>query len=104
MEHNYIPSEWKLAKIVLLFKSVNNQHVTNYRPISLLPTLSKVLEKDQQVYRHLNKSNLICNQQYGFRPNHNCGNLLQKLKNTIFLARNRKKTCVGCVTRLEKGF
>jgi hypothetical protein len=45
MEHNYIPNEWKLAKIVPLFKSGNNQHVTNYRPISLLPTLSKVLEK-----------------------------------------------------------
>jgi hypothetical protein len=95
-----------LAKIVPLFKSDNNQHVTNYIPISLLPTLSKVLEKvvHQQLYRHSNKNNLICNQQYGFRPNHNCGNILQKLQNTIFLARNSKKHVLAVFLDLKKAF
>ena len=39
------PSIFKIAKVVSIFKSGNKQKVSNYRPVSLLPTLSKILEK-----------------------------------------------------------
>ena len=39
------PSTWKLAKVTPLFKKGSRQDPSNYRPISVLPTISKVLEK-----------------------------------------------------------
>ena len=42
---SYFPEEWKKAKVIPIFKSKDKKDVNNYRPISLLPTLSKVLEK-----------------------------------------------------------
>lgn len=45
IETGAIPSEWKQAKIVPLFKSGNKDELDNYRPISILPILSKILEK-----------------------------------------------------------
>lgn len=45
IETGAVPSEWKQAKIVPLFKSGNKDELDNYRPISILPILSKILEK-----------------------------------------------------------
>ena len=39
------PSRMKIAKVILMFKSGTKTDVTNYRPISLLPQFSKILEK-----------------------------------------------------------
>ena len=39
------PSQWKLANIIPLFKNDNRQFKVNYRPVSLLPSLSKLCEK-----------------------------------------------------------
>ena len=45
---------------------------SNYRPISLLPTLSNVLEKvvHKRVYSFLTQNEIVCNHQYGFRRKH----------------------------------
>ena len=40
-----VPTEWKLANIVPLFKKGNKDHVENYRPVSLLCIISKTLER-----------------------------------------------------------
>ena len=50
------PSTWKLAKVTPLFKKGSRQDPSNYRPISVLPTISKVLEKaiHAQFYTYLN--------------------------------------------------
>ena len=39
------PNEMKLAKLIPLFKSGKKEHCSNYQPISLLPVISKILEK-----------------------------------------------------------
>ena len=41
----YFPDEWKLAKVIPIFKDGDPQDIQNYRPISVLPFLSKVFEK-----------------------------------------------------------
>ena len=48
--------------------------VDNYRPVSLLPTCSKIFEKliFDSIYEFLNKNNLFNNNQPGFRPNDSC--------------------------------
>ena len=63
------PYSMKTAKVVPIFKSGNKSDLTNYRPISLLPQFSKILEKlfDIRFESFLNKNNVLNESQYGFR-------------------------------------
>ena len=67
-----VPSEWKQAKVVPLFKSGNKDDLDNYRPISILPILSKILEKAvfHQLHSYLSKNSLLSPYQSGFRASH----------------------------------
>ena len=67
-----VPNSLKIAKITPIFKK-GDPHITdNYRPISLLPVISKVLEKAVflQVYEYFDENSLLYNSQYGFRKLH----------------------------------
>ena len=63
------PQEWKTAKVVPLHKSGPPDQVNNYRPISILPVVSKILEKEvhKQLYSYLIDNNLLNPCQHGFR-------------------------------------
>ena len=60
---------FKVAKIIAIFKKGDSSLLTNYRPISLLPTISKKFESviHDQMYEYFNNLNLLAEQQYGFR-------------------------------------
>ena len=75
------PTVMKLAETVPLFKSGKSEIVGNYRPISLLMTISKVLEKVvyNQVYRFLVDTGQIYECQYGFRSQHSCKHAIGQL-------------------------
>ena len=66
------PEKLKVAKVVPLFKNGTNTVISNYRPISLLPAMSKVFEKIlyNQLYQYFDSNNLFYKIQYGFRKNH----------------------------------
>jgi hypothetical protein len=66
------PDVLKVAKIVPIFKKGDNTNMNNYRPIALLPVLSKVLEKiiNEQITAKLDEMHLIDDNQYGFRTGH----------------------------------
>ena len=68
-----VPDILKLAKVIPLYKAKDRQLLTNYRPISLLHSLSKVLEKavHHKLMRFLNGNGLLYESQYGFRKHHN---------------------------------
>ena len=68
----YIPIQLKTAKVVPIFKSGDKHKFTNYRPISLLSSISKLLEKlvAKQMAGYLNKHKLLYKHQYGFRKGH----------------------------------
>ena len=63
-----VPDILKIAKIVPIFKAKDKQSLTNYRPISLLPNISKILEKvvHKRIYNFLTSKNILYNSQYGF--------------------------------------
>ena len=63
------PENYKLAIVKPLYKSKDKHEIKNYRPISLLPVLSKVLEKvvHRQIMSFLHKYDLLYEGQYGFR-------------------------------------
>ena len=67
-----VPSEWKYAKITPLFKKGLSTDMDNYRPISVLPVVSKVLERivHNQLHSFLSEHKLLNPYQCGFRRNH----------------------------------
>ena len=71
-EHGCFPDHWKPTVVVPIFKTGDPHSAANYRPISILPIMSKVLEKlavEQLIY-HLNSNQLLHPMQHGFRSNH----------------------------------
>ncbi len=66
------PQNFKTAVVTPVFKSGETDEVCNYRPISIVPVISKVLEKlvVEQLMNYLEKNNLLNPKQFGFRPKH----------------------------------
>ena len=66
------PDKLKIYKITPLFKKGDELIVDNYRPISVLPVLSKIFEKIAfaQLYDYINENRLLYHGQYGFRKGH----------------------------------
>lgn len=67
------PNSWKSAVITPVFKSGNPTSISNYRPISILPTVSKIAEKwtAEQLIKHVNNSPYTLNpMQFDFRKHH----------------------------------
>ena len=58
-----------MARVIPIYKSENRSKCENYRPISILPIISKVFEREvfNQIYRYLNENSLISKFQSGFR-------------------------------------
>ena len=92
LETGYVPPELKLAKIVPIFKDGNCHEFTNYRPISLLSSFSKLFERivSRQLIRFLNINEILYKHQYGFRSGHNTSHPVLHLTNKIYNALNQK--------------
>ena len=67
--------------------------LNNYRPISLLPIFSKIIEKViyQRLFNFLNTNNALFSSQYGFRKNHSTINAVTELVSHVITAMNRKE-------------
>lgn len=72
------PSLWKKARVIPVHKKNSKADPGNYRPISLLSNISKILEKIivDEINEHLNEHNLLSNRQHGFRPSRSTADLL----------------------------
>ena len=67
------PSAWKKAKVVPLFKKEDPVNPKNYRPVAIIPILSKVLERVifNQMIEYLTENRLLHPNHHAFRPHHN---------------------------------
>ena len=63
------PFDWKIAKILPLHKNGATDQFVNYRPISILPVMSKIAEKivHNRLFDYLSESKLLLKRQFGFR-------------------------------------
>ena len=66
------PTSWKLAKVNPLYNGDAKDGINNYRPISILPTLSKLIEKfiQKHLMAYLNSFDVLHKYQSGFRSGH----------------------------------
>ena len=66
---NCFPDEWKMARLVPIHKKGPRDLIENCRPISILPAISKIMERIlyEQIYQYLSDNSLLTEHQYGFR-------------------------------------
>ena len=97
---------WKCAKITALFKSGDRTNVSNYRPISILPTLSKILERavHLQLYQYLITNNFLSNKQFGFRKGFSTTTALTSFADEVLLNMEQGKLCGAVFIDLTKAF
>jgi endonuclease/exonuclease/phosphatase family metal-dependent hydrolase len=103
----YFPEQWKLAK-VLMFPKPGKDHSdpNNYRPISLLCTLSKVAEKAilMRLNKFLNFKKTIRDEQFGFRSQHSTAHQVTRVTDDIIQARNKNQATAMLLIDLQKAF
>lgn len=103
---NYFPAKWKIAHVIPLPKSAKVEQYKDLRPISLLPTLSKILESimSQQIKQYLKNNNLMPPHQSGFRARHSCTTALLKITDDIIQATDENKLTVLVLLDYSKAF
>ena len=96
----------KVAKLVPLFKLGDDNTFNNYRPVSLLPQFSKILEKlfDRRLSAFVEKSAILTDSQYGFRSKRSTSLALIELIEKVTTSTDSKKVIVGVFLDLKKAF
>lgn len=100
------PKCLKKAVVVPIFKSGDKESVNNYRPISLLPSLSKILEKiiNTRLIKYLEKNNLLSPLQFGFRANMSAADAVHTLTDFIAEELGKGNHVLGIFIDLAKAF
>jgi len=100
------PDRLKCAIIRPLFKKGIKDDINNYRPISILTSFSKILEKVTRTrhLKHLTDHNILVKEQYSFRTNLKTDNAIYHLTNEILNALNNNLSIGGIFCDLEKAF
>ena len=99
-------SSFKHAKLIPVYKRGDSKILTNYRPISLLPSFSKILEKIvyKRLYSFFSRFNLFSNSQFGFRKGHSTSHANCLLIDKVAAAFGKKFTTLGISLDLSKAF
>ena len=104
---NYFPSLWKLAEIIMILKPGKKpDEVKSYRPISLLPILSKIFEKllMKRLHPIIQERRLLPNHQFGFRSNHGTIEQVHRVVNEIQMAMESRKYCSAVFLDVTQAF
>ena len=86
IQQNCFPSSWKISSVCPVYKNAGDRSSpSQYRPISLLSIMSKLLESviNKRVTRHLTKNNLLCDEQYGFRSSRSTADVLTVITHRV---------------------
>ena len=100
------PSAFKIAKVKPLHKSGDKNNVNNYRPISLLSSLSKVFEKlyKARIMDFCDKYKIISNRQYGFQTGRSTQDAIADLTDKIYQAVDKSCPALCIFVDLAKAF
>ena len=106
IQSNHFPASWKVAKVIPLPKTKDLSDPNKFRPISLLPSLSKPFEKHVQkhLYQFFESHELLYDLQSGFRAKHSCHSALIHLINRWQTAINEEKMTGAVFLDFTKAF
>ena len=88
MASSVFPTSWKIADVIPIHKGGPYDDPNNYSPVSILPVLSKIIERHvaKSLLAHLQEKNLIYKEQSGFRPNHSTKTVLIKITDNLLFS------------------
>ena len=100
------PNVLKTAQILPTFKKGGKTEMNNYRPISIISNVSKILEKlmYKRLYEFLEENNSFYSYQFGFRPNHSRNSALIEISEQIRKACDTDLFACGVYLDLKKAF
>ena len=106
LTNGIFPEKLKLAKVIPVFKSGDDQLFSNYRPISLLSSISKIFEYviQEQLVDYLLVNNLLCNEQFGFRSGYSTELAALHLVDNMINEIDNGKTPINIYIDLSKAF
>ena len=106
LKNAIFPNSLKLSRIVPIHKSGKREICDNYRPIALLSSFSKILEKivSLKLVNHLEYHKLLSPRQFGFQRKKNTEHNLLNVINFISKALNEGDFCIGIFLDLRKAF
>lgn len=107
LQQGVFPNSWKTAHIKPIFKNKGSpSKLTNYRPISLLSCMSKILEKIvfKNIYRHLSHNHLLTDKQSGYRPEHSTQLQLIYLTHNLYKALDSGREFTAVYLDISKYF
>ena len=106
LETGQFPSNLKIAIVKPIFKTGDKRYMSNYRPISILPYISKILEKIiyDRIINHLNFNNILCPNQFGFRKGLSTYMPLLLVQEKVTKAFENNKIVCGIYLDLKKAF
>ena len=93
-ETGIIPKHMKIAKVIPIYNCKENNEMGNYRPISLLPSISKIIEKlvHKRLYSFCENNEILNDNQYDFRPKHSNIDAVSKLTADIVSSLEKNMT------------
>ena len=101
-----VPDNFKLARVIPIFKKGSQLDVSNYRPISLLSIFNKILEKlvFNRMISFVNKKNILFDNQFGFRSKHSTTHAILSIVDKIQHAIEENTYSCGLFLDLTKAF
>jgi len=106
LSQGFVPSELKLAKVIPIYKSGDVKSLNNYRPVSVLPVFSKILERLMytRLIEFIDKHSIFYKFQFGFRKNHSTNMAIITLVDKINSAIDNGDHVIGIFLDLRKAF
>ena len=92
------PESWKVATITPIPKTGDLSQVKNWRPISIIPLIGKMMENlcNSMLNNFLEVNNILCDEQYGFRKNRSTGTAIFNYVKYICDEMNKQRI-IGCI-------
>ena len=100
------PLEWKAARVIPIFKKGQRTILDNYRPISILPVVSKLMERIlyNQLSKYLEKESILSEYQFGFRSRHSTTTTLIDCTNEWYVNMDRGHYNLVVFLDIKKAF
>jgi len=106
LRNGEVPTDVKKAKVLPIHKSGNNNVISNFRPISILPYFSKFFERIMydRLSSYISHTNLLYPLQHGFQPGHSTAMSLLDIQDKISKAMDNNEFSIGIFLDLAKAF
>ena len=106
IENSVFPDCLKIARVTPVFKKGDKQNCNNYRPISILSAISKIVEKilSYQIIDFLETNSILTASQFGFRKGKNTTGAINELMEQLYDNFNHGETTVGVFLDFSKAF